>query len=453
MFFSPDTIECAQRVMREKFAENCSQCRKKLNEHQRRACWARHVFANQRPVSAADLATSPPISPLQEGQSRLRERRVPTNAFDQEDDPQLSAGNPILDDVLRNLNNPHSPGNRYSEDTRRKAFEILVTCGGKALELTRTGGFPLPSRQALAHKPPSMYARSDLTDFRLVAQRVRAWRQSHRRQIRSQDHPRCILACDALACKPSAEVTARGLKGLDASDFDFDSELFESLLSSPKAFLEFVNTNWDRILHAAFVFQIQPLDPDLRPFLVYAQPAADGKARERHAKLLSDLKVICGRERITIGAFATDGDSGYDPLHETQSKWNIDLFEQNPAETPDKRPYHPISDILHLLKRARYRMLKKLAMVVGLDINSPELNLERLVRLLGDDLPAIVFSDDPITKMHDSLPMVLFRFEILLKIYEAREWGWVAYFYPWVLINEAMSHKHAETRDRVGWFH
>jgi hypothetical protein len=150
---------------------------------------------------------------------------------------------------------------------------------------------------------------------------------------------------------------------------------------------------------------------------------ADGKASEQHAKLLADLKFICGRERITIGAFATDGDSGYDPLHETQSELNTPLFEQKPAEIPEKRHYHPISDIFHLLKRARYRMLKKLAMVVGLDIDSIELNLERLVLLLGDDLPAIVFSDDPITKMHDSLPMARFRFEILLKIYEAREWG------------------------------
>jgi hypothetical protein len=40
--------------------------------------------------------------------------------------------------------------------------------------------------------------------------------------------------------------------------------------------------------------------------------------------------------------------------------------------------------------------------------------------------------------MHDSLPMVLFRFEILGKIYEAGEWGWFAYVCPWVLINEGM---------------
>jgi hypothetical protein len=48
--------------------------------------------------------------------------------------------------------------------------------------------------------------------------------------------------------------------------------------------------------------------------------------------------------------------------------------------------------------------------------------------------------------------MVLFRFEILLKLYEARELGWVAYFFLWVLVNEAMSHPQVNTRVRVEWF-
>jgi hypothetical protein len=54
--------------------------------------------------------------------------------------------------------------------------------------------------------------------------------------------------------------------------------------------------------------------------------------------------------------------------------------------------------------------------------------------------------------MHGSLPMVLFRFEIHGKIYEAGQWGSFAYFYPWVLINEGMSPKDVDTDDRVGWF-
>jgi hypothetical protein len=58
-------------------------------------------------------------------------------------------------------------------------------------------------------------------------------------------------------------------------------------------------------------------------------------------------------------------------------------------------------------------------MVVGLDPDSPELSLGHLVGFLGDDLLAVVFTDDLVTKMHDSLPMVLFRFEILVKCDEA----------------------------------
>jgi hypothetical protein len=96
-------------------------------------------------------------------------------------------------------------------------------------------------------------------------------------------------------------------------------------------------------------------------------------------------------------------------------------------------------------------MLKKIRMVVGLDNNSIELELQCLIDLLREDLFPIVFSDDPTTKMYDSLPMVLFRFEILLKLYEARELSWVAYFFPWVLVTEAMSHPQINTRVRVEW--
>jgi hypothetical protein len=90
------------------------------------------------------------------------------------------------------------------------------------------------------------------------------------------------------------------------------------------------------------------------------------------------------------------------------------------------------------------------ALVVGLDGNSIELDFQRLIDLLRHDLSPIVCSDDPITKMYDSLPMVLFRFEIPLKLYEARELDRVAYFIPWVLVNEAMSHPRVNTRVRVG---
>jgi hypothetical protein len=52
--------------------------------------------------------------------------------------------------------------------------------------------------------------------------------------------------------------------------------------------------------------------------------------------------------------------------------------------------------------------------------------------------------------MYDSLPMVLSRFETLMKLHENHLLGWMAYFIRWVLFNEAMSHKGAATPGRLG---
>jgi hypothetical protein len=111
-----------------------------------------------------------------------------------------------------------------------------------------------------------------------------------------------------------------------------------------------------------------------------------------------------------------------------------------------------ISGIFHLLKRAKYRLLKKITMTRGLKTDRAELNLEKPMEVIGSDLPVVVFSDESVTKMHNSLPISLFRFQILLKLYETREFAWLAYFFPRVLINEGMSHQNVAVWDRVSWF-
>jgi hypothetical protein len=92
---------------------------------------------------------------------------------------------------------------------------------------------------------------------------------------------------------------------------------------------------------------------------------------------LQDLKVIWGKEGITIDAFATAGDSGYNTVNKTHPRWNPELFKNAPLETFPKQPSRVISDMIHLLKRA-----------VGLETHSPELSLSSVVHLFGDELPA-----------------------------------------------------------------
>jgi hypothetical protein len=172
------------------------------------------------------------------------------------------------------------------------------------------------------------------------------------------------------------------------------------------------------MLHAAFICQIQPLDPCLTSFVTHAEPALNGKARGVHVKMLQELKGLCGHHRMTIGSFATNGDGGCDHLHEAQSKLNMQMFMES-QDVPSTQYDRPMSDFLYLLKRARYRMVKKIRMVVGLKITTFELPLQTLIELIGNDLPAVVFGDDPVTKMYDSLPMVPFRVAVLQKLSQA----------------------------------
>jgi hypothetical protein len=131
-----------------------------------------------------------------------------------------------------------------------------------------------------------------------------------------------------------------------------DADLLERLTLSRKEFQEFVEGYWDYVLTAAFIFQIQSLNPGLQPFLIFVQPAKDGTARGDQTALLTTLKEICGQGRITVGGFARDGDTAYDAFHEEQTAWNLAFFRKNPTDIPVKRHYRAFSDILHLLKRA-----------------------------------------------------------------------------------------------------
>jgi hypothetical protein len=448
--------ELAQRMNK-----NRRTCARKLKEHQRRALNARVTYENMRPRRDADPpAHSTALSPsftmttrfgsvqpgFKFGSSRAAPRAHQGRYSDDADDPD----DDVVADLMQHLGAPRSHGIRYNPGTRKWAWDILRTCGIKALEMVRDK-IPLPSRQSLSRKPPDGYHLSDLTDPRLIVERAKEWRKSVTTHFDWKQFPRCVIACDALAFKPDVAVTGETLSGIDLTHLEFNYDLLESLTASSEAFHEFVAGNWDSVFQAAFVYQLQPLDPNIDTCILYAHPAPDGKARLPDLAMMGVIKEICRKQHMTVGAFATDADPGYDPAHNSAHATNVKVFKTT-YDVPRTQKFRAISDILHILKRARYWMLKNPQMVVGLDSTARSLDVQVLRDLFRGDLPAIVFCDDKITKMYDSLPMVLFRFECLGKLQEAREWGWVAYFFPWVLINEAMSHTKARTVDRLGWF-
>jgi hypothetical protein len=123
-------------------APNRAPCKKKLKEHQRRALWVRQAFVNQSPhtdpdpklitgedhlseadasIGADDFDKKIPAEPMESGM-RTREKTNSHGASEEEDNPleeeenlELTGGNPILDDTLRHIDDPRSLGNRYCD--------------------------------------------------------------------------------------------------------------------------------------------------------------------------------------------------------------------------------------------------------------------------------------------------------------------------------------------------
>jgi hypothetical protein len=91
-------------------------------------------------------------------------------------------------------------------------------------------------------------------------------------------------------------------------------------------------------------------------------------------------------------------------------------------------------------------------------VDSTELTFDILINVLGCCVPSIVFSDAETTKIHDSLPMVLFRFQHAMTLLTeglkeqqvAQGWlGWFGYFLSWALFNEGMSQENTPTDARL----
>jgi hypothetical protein len=71
-------------------------------------------------------------------------KEAENNLFEEEDDVEGARVSPKLEDAIRHIDNPHSPGNRQTEKTRLWEFELLRTCGSKAMIVVR-GAFSLGS--------------------------------------------------------------------------------------------------------------------------------------------------------------------------------------------------------------------------------------------------------------------------------------------------------------------
>ena len=259
-----------------------------------------------------------------------------------------------------------------------------------------------------------------------------------------------VLAVDAIAFDREMIIAENGfVTGAIESEF-VDKDTLEKIQSDFRALEKLWQDKLDTIISDAFVFQFQPLSATLRSFVVYVHPSTQGKATNTEVELLEKISESLQKLDVNVIGFAMDGDSTYRKLHrlfynEYEKKIRMDASFDNFSKIASRVI---VSDPLHVLKRARYRLLGS-QVHCGLNSNTGEISVSRLAEILR--LPSKVFCNQKFTKMHDDLPVMLFSLETLVTLAK-EEPSYLTYFLPFCLMNAGLTEDALSLEERINFF-
>lgn len=231
---------------------------------------------------------------------------------------------------------------------------------------------------------------------------------------------RCVIAVDAASVTASISICKNGQANGLTYEYTIEDGMEEALSQGLDAFIEFVNVNKDDLCKYYFICYINPLSPKRKPFPVLISKASHGQVTEEIMNNI-DMMIIkfmdLYSDIITIIGMAFDGDPGwlqrlkyvldFIPTHITDLQ-QIDFPLAKLLE--NFTGLLPFEDSLHLLKCARYRIVKHQTFYPWPSDQELSINAENL-KIIG--IPDYVLDSSQSKKMEDIYPLMMFNFKIL----------------------------------------
>lgn len=202
--------------------------------------------------------------------------------------------------------------------------------------------------------------------------------------------------------------------------------------------LKYIDPN--KIYNTLFVYYIQPIDADIKPFPIHIELAENGSATQSTLNCI-DLIVNKLRDKnVAINFIATDGDHKYDALHDQFFEIIFNLhkgrasFSQIVSELSKRKVLQiPISDFLHSLKIFRSNLVK-----YGVEVEN-----KNSVTVLPENLESYC-TGKALTdvsqhgKMKDCYPLEIFSSSHINEAIEHGDWNFVFYALPFNLLINAI---------------
>ena len=375
----------------------------------------------------------------------LREHNIP---YDDSD----------IEDLLPEAKERERRG-RY-DDRVLAMSELIYNACPKAYKILReysdvVGDLPSPKTLSRHYGEDISNRMEALKNLQNIPEILAGWREQH--SLGSRDRIPCILSVDAINFKPYVQIDPSGnVTGLDVHHLldDIDgTELYRTLRNDLGGWEDWVRANYQHILSAAFVFHLQPLDPQYSCLAIHWHEHTSGKATAQETKLMRDIVRILQLRQIKVVGLASDADNAYEIFHDeylqSYLKFHpLGFIRGKKIANVTNRPIM-ICDPLHLLKRMRYRLLKGKIFTSGFSptgdtFDSSAFQYYNPFR----GLPDVVLRDGDVYKMHDSLPLMLFTPQILLQAVQLSS-VLAAFLLPGVLLNLAIAHPDLTRDERI----
>ena len=199
-----------------------------------------------------------------------------------------------------------------------------------------------------------------------------------------------------------------------------------------------------------YVYLLMPLDHSLPNLTLHVEFTKGGSSPKRIVEYYDTLIGILKTRNIIVKYKATDGDTAFDPMHNSffenyiHRYWNEKIFDDIVDSLKDFDPI-PISDLLHLLKCARAHLINHLIMIEparGLCVNLAQLKIAVELGVVLDDITKE-------GRQKDGYVLKLFSWDTFIKCLNKERFDAAYYLLPFVFLNEGVRSNVLTVKERL----
>lgn len=326
-----------------------------------------------------------------------------------EDEPVVESDltDSLISEMIMNIG---KPGRRYSVEMKK--FCSLIYLRSPVAYETIMQVLPVPHCLTITRflKFPISSVSMGLESFDGAREKLRSLKE----EFSPNERILCTISVDA--CSHSDYIPGVGApnEGLSLAK-TVQLEEFCTRFAQPAVELE-----PPEVHKYCFLFYLQPLTRGIPCIPLYIQSSKTGKAGKQQTSALFLLAQIARSEGYAVAMLCSDGDNEY-YSHQQDSYQAVKgvCCELTDCAGLGRQILGGLtlfgSDMLHLLKNARTRLLSPR---VSMNIRNPQsLNLAEMINVL--QLPVVCFRDSPLNKMMDALPLLIFTFENARSLFQA----------------------------------